>query len=68
MTIMLMSRWYYDTLDLLFLYETLAEAGINLERPLVALFSRLFLMIVGTISTVYFVYATSDSNKNGPAT
>jgi hypothetical protein len=54
-TFLFMSRWYYEFLDLTLYFELLVNRGVLLEAPLVTIFSRIALVVAGTLATLYFV-------------
>ena len=61
-TVVFASRWYYDYLDLRHYESLFIEIGHDPSPPLVTAFSRILLMSLGSIATLYFVYW---GNRNG---
>ena len=62
-TFVFASRWYYDYLDLRH-YETLfIEMGHDPSPPLLTAFSRILLMSLGSVATLYFVYWGTNSER-----
>lgn len=62
-TILFMSRWYYEFLDLTVYIELLGSRDVRLDTPVVTIFSRLALVAAGTLATLYFVN-TRVNRKN----
>ena len=55
-TVVFASRWYYEVLDILIYEEMLRELGYENNTPILTGISRIALMLVGTVSTIYFIY------------
>ena len=63
-TLTFISRWYYAGLDLAEYRLMLEELGRELNAPWGTLFSRLALMICGSLVTVFFVYRSEASEAD----
>ena len=55
-TVVVASRWYYDVEDILAFNDMLGTLGHTPTTPLITALSRGVLMILGTFSTLYFVF------------
>ena len=55
-TVVFASRWYYEVLDILIYEEMLRELGYENNTPILTGISRIALMLVGTVSTICFIY------------
>ena len=59
-TILFMSRWYYEYLDLTLYFEILVSRDVSLEEPVITIFSRVVLVVAGTLAMLYFVNTRVD--------
>jgi len=64
-TVVFASRWYYDVGDILIYQELLLELQYENNPPLITSLSRMFLMLIGTFGTIYFIYY--GKNESGDA-
>ena len=55
-TFVFASRWYYEGVDLFRYGEMLDGLGFQSEVPVATAFSRVLLMSLGTLATIYFVH------------
>ena len=65
-TFMFVSRWYYKAIDLFQYSEMLEGIGGGGPIPVATIVSRIVLMLLGTLATVYFVYfrASRDNDED----
>ena len=63
-TFVFASRWYYKTIDLFQYQEMLKSLGDEGVTPVATIISRIILMLLGTLATVYFVYFRATSNND----
>ena len=54
-TILFVSRWYYEAMDLNLYFSLLIQRGVHLEEPILTIVSRLALVLTGTVATLYFI-------------
>lgn len=54
-TVLFMSRWYYEFLDLEVYFALLMDRGVNPDEPVVTIHARIVLVLAGTLATLYFV-------------
>jgi hypothetical protein len=54
-TVVFVSRWGYEAIDILMYFDALRVRGLDLEAPWVTVVSRACLVLVGTLATLYFV-------------
>jgi hypothetical protein len=62
-TVLFMSRWYYEFTDLEIYFGLLGQRGVFPEEPLITIVSRVILVVVGTVATLYFVNTRSGQDR-----
>ena len=62
-TFVFASRWYYNYLDLVIYGDMIEALGYELLVPYATAISRMLLMVVGTLTAVYFVYSASGAGR-----
>ena len=61
-TFVFASRWYYDYIDLMHYESMFRQLGHEPVIPIMTAFSRILLMSLGTVTTLYFVYRGSRAD------